>query len=83
MARPQGEGEYWPCPEESNYPVTPDMDVSEADRILRAFYGYECIYRNRDEIYGVMEGRHIRLCMEGKKAAGTWGTIVARRVRKL
>ena len=84
MARPQGEGEYWPCPEESNYPVTPDMDVSEADRILRAFYGYECIYRNRDEIYGVMEGRAYPAVYGGEKGLPVrGGTIVARRVRKL
>lgn len=84
MARPQGEGEYWPCPKETDYPVVSDMDVSEADRILRAFYGYECIYRNGDEIYGVMEGRAYPAVYEKKNGLPVCGgTIVAKRVRKL
>lgn len=48
-AVPQGEGEYWPNPDEEEWTVAPDMDVEEADRILRAFYGYECIYRTSEE----------------------------------
>ena len=43
-AVPQQSGEYWKAPTESDYTVTPDMAVEEADLILRAFYGYECIY---------------------------------------
>lgn len=45
-ARPQGEGEYWPLPTQADWTVTPDMDAAQADRILRAFYGYECVYRD-------------------------------------
>lgn len=45
-ARPQGPGEYWPLPREEDWTVTPDMDAARADRILRAFYGYECVYRD-------------------------------------
>ncbi len=47
-AVPQGEGEYWEMPAEEQYTVTSDMTVKEADRILRAFYGYECIYKTKD-----------------------------------
>ena len=43
-AIPQGEGEYWKAPTEEDYTVSPDMTVEEADLILRAFYGYECVY---------------------------------------
>ena len=43
-AMPQQGGEYWEAPTEEDYTVTPDMTVEEADLILRAFYGYECIY---------------------------------------
>ena len=59
------------------------MDVSGADRILRAFYGYECIYRNRNEIHGVMEGRAYPAVYGGEKGLPVqWGTIVAKRVRE-
>lgn len=47
-AAPQVGGEYWQLPEESDYTVTPDMTAEEADLIFRAFYGYECIYENKD-----------------------------------
>ncbi len=48
-AYPQGDGaEYWKMPEEEDWTVTSDMTVREADLILRAFYGYECIYINRE-----------------------------------
>lgn len=83
-ARPQGEGEYWPCPKESDYPIIPEMDVTEADRILRAFYGYECIYQSRDAICGVMEGRAYPVVYEGENSLPVrGGTIIAARVRKL
>lgn len=59
-ARPQGEGEDWPAPQETDYPLSPSMCAAEADRILRAFYGYECIYRAGDAVYGVTGGRAYR-----------------------
>ena len=45
-AFPQGEGEYWKMPTKEQYTVTSDMSFNEADLILRAFKGYECIYIN-------------------------------------
>lgn len=45
-ARTQGAGEYWPLPAEADWTVTPDMEAARADLILRAFYGYECVYRD-------------------------------------
>lgn len=56
-ARPQGEGEYWPCPDERDYPITPDTPYADADRILRAFYGYRCIYRDGEKTWAVIGGR--------------------------
>jgi len=47
-AKPQGEGRYLPMPSEKDYTVTYDMTVCEADRIMRAFYGYEIYYLAAD-----------------------------------
>lgn len=38
--------EYWDNPSEKDWTVTAADDFESADRILRAFYGYECIYRD-------------------------------------
>ena len=56
----QGEGEYWPMPTEKQYTVTPDMTVEEADLILRAFYGYECIYDRNGEKSVIIDGRAVK-----------------------
>lgn len=53
----QDEGDYWEIPNESEYTVTKDMSVEEADLILRAFYGYECIYKSVDKIEKIIGGR--------------------------
>lgn len=54
-ARPQGRGEYWSLPKEEDYTVRSDMSMEEADRILRAFYGYEVIYRGRAEAFELVD----------------------------
>ncbi|MBR5613810.1 MAG: hypothetical protein IKW64_00720 [Clostridia bacterium] len=59
-AKPQGEGEYWEMPAEEKYTVTYDMTVKEADRILRAFYGYECIYKTKDRRTLIIGGRAVK-----------------------
>ena len=41
--------EYWPCPKVRDWTVRADMSPAEADRILRAFYGYEVIYEHGAE----------------------------------
>ena len=43
-AKPQGAGEYWPEPEDSDRTITADMTVSRAERIVRAFGSYGVIY---------------------------------------
>lgn len=59
-ARPQGEGEYWPCPDERDYPITPGTSYDDADRILRAFYGYRCIYADGEKRWAIIGGRAAR-----------------------
>lgn len=58
-AVPQTEGEYWTTPKESDYTITPDMTANEADRILRAFYGYECIYSADGRKTTIIGGRAV------------------------
>lgn len=54
-ATPQGVGSYLPYLTESDFPITSDTTVTVADRILRAFYGYECIYQT-ESTYGLLRG---------------------------
>lgn len=56
-AIPQTEGRYLPSPEESVSTVAFYMEAEEADRILRAFYGYECIYLAEEEKYEIIGAR--------------------------
>ena len=50
-AKPQDEtvAEYWPCPAEKDWTITDRTDGDTAERILRAFYGYEVIYETGGE----------------------------------
>lgn len=41
-ARPQGEGEYWACPTKADCTITCDTPPEQTERILRAFYGFDC-----------------------------------------
>ncbi|MBD5518356.1 MAG: hypothetical protein HDR07_07635 [Lachnospiraceae bacterium] len=83
-ARVQGEGEYLKMPEEKDWTVTSAMDCREADKILRAFWGYECIYRNGNDKFELIYGRIRR-----EEAPGSItfpikdGEIIADRVRKI
>lgn len=56
-AKPQGEGEYWECPEEKDWTVMPEMSDERIDRILRAFYGYECIWEDAGRRFELIRGR--------------------------
>lgn len=48
-AKPQdGVGNYFTAPTKEMYTISYDTDVKSADRILRAFYGYECYYKSED-----------------------------------
>ena len=57
--------EYWPCPTESDWTVREDMTPEEADRVLRAFYGYEVICQRGDERWELIEARMTDAPVEG------------------
>ncbi len=56
-ATPQGEGDYWDAPTDEDMTVTEDMTAATADRILRAFLGYECIYKGKGKNCKIIGGR--------------------------
>lgn len=80
-AVPQGEGEYWPFLEESDYPLSRNTRADEADRILRAFFGYECIYTEGERSWGLLEGVFTAEKQEGFPVQGGW--IRVRKIRLL
>lgn len=82
-ARPQGAGEYWPLPTEADWTVTPDMDAARADRILRAFYGYECVYRDGEQKTELIGGRVVPGDPAGRPFPVRGGYLTADRIRTL
>ncbi len=54
-ALPQGEGVCFENMVQEDYTVDYSMTVQEADVILRAFYGYECIYKSQKATYELIE----------------------------
>lgn len=58
-ALPQGEGEYISAPQETDWTVDSDMSFEDADRILRAFYGYECVFRAGDKKYTMIGAKAV------------------------
>lgn len=82
-AQPQGAGEYWPLPAEADWTVTPDMDAAQADLILRAFYGYECVYRDGERRTELIGGRVIFGDPAGQPFRVQGGYLTADRVRTL
>ncbi len=56
-ATPQGEGEYFPMPTKKDYTITSDMTDTEIDKVLRAFYGYECIWQENGTSVELIGGR--------------------------
>ncbi len=56
-AKKQGEGEYIAAQTEKDWTVTADMAADTADGILRAFYGYECIYAGKNGNVMIHRGR--------------------------
>lgn len=55
-AKKQADGIYFNIPDEKDYTVYDDMIMEDADLILRAFFGYEVIYKNKDKTYEIIEG---------------------------
>lgn len=82
-ARPQGAGEYWPLPSEEDWTVTPDMNAARADLILRAFYGYECVYRDGARKTELTGGRLVPGDPAGKPFPVRGGYIRADKIRPI
>lgn len=82
-ARPQGPGEYWPLPAEEDWTVTPGMDAAQADRILRAFYGYECVYRDGTRKTELIGGRMTFGASKDRRFPVQGGYITADKIRVL
>lgn len=56
-ATPQGEGEYQQQPDPEQYVLTPKDTVKYADRVLRAFFGFPCFYRNGEDPIELIDKR--------------------------
>lgn len=82
-ARPQTEGRFLISPGESIRTVAFYMEAEEADRILRAFYGYECIYLTAEEKYELIGARVSYGCGILTEFPVRGGYITAEKSRKL
>ena len=80
-AEKQGEGEYWAAPDEHDFVITKYTPFDEADLILRAFMGFECIYRDGDTKYALQYGRAVRGKCDAEKFPVDGGYIEAKNIR--
>lgn len=83
QARPQEAGAYVPCPRRADWTVNSRMRVAAADAVLRAFYGYECIYETPSHSYEMIGARAISPGHPGAKYPLRDGEIVAGQARLL
>ncbi|BFJ84808.1 hypothetical protein Ruko_12250 [Ruthenibacterium sp. TH_2024_36131] len=60
-AVPQGNGEYWPCPRKADYTITEQTTPEQADRILRAFYGFDCYLKTAETEHMIVRGRFSKM----------------------
>ena len=67
-AKPQGSGEYVNMPSEDMYTIFPTTPYETAERILRAFYGYDCYYVSKDRKYRLIRAK----AAEGDGGEGTF-----------
>lgn len=82
-ARPQGEGVYWEPPASARWTVRAQMSAAEADTILRAFYGYECLYEKEGRLTELIGGRVIFGEEDGQEFPLRGGYIEAEKRRGL
>lgn len=57
QAVPQGPGTYWPCPQKEDCTITPQTSPAETERILRAFYGFDCYLKDAAREQQIIRGR--------------------------
>ncbi len=65
-AIPQSEEEYWEAPTEEDYTIDKDTSFEKADLILRAFLGYDCIYKKGNEKHIIRNAKAVRGENSGK-----------------
>ena len=59
-ARPQGEGVYQVQPDPEDHVLSAENTAEYADRVLRAFYGFPCYYRDDDGLHELIRCRAYR-----------------------
>ena len=85
--RPQGEGEYWPCPQKSDYTILETTPPQETERILRAFFGFDCYLKTKEAEYRIVRGlfrpeRHtlpfgtVRTQKDGRRIYAVQGGVI-------
>lgn len=83
-ATPQEEGEYWDAPKEEDFTIEPKTSAKQADLILRAFLGYECVYKTENEKYIIYGGRAIQTeDRQDRKFVINGGYIEAEKIKKI
>lgn len=55
-ARPQTGGEYWACPRKPDYTITQETPPERTERILRAFFGFDCYLETEKGEYRIVRG---------------------------
>lgn len=81
-ARPQGNGRYLPMPTEADWTVDAAMTVEQADSVLRAYLGYECLYRQGETLTEIIGGRAVPGLPQGQYPLRD-GYITAEKARLL
>ena len=85
--QPQGEGEYWPCPQKSDYTILETTPPQETERILRAFFGFDCYLKTKEAEYRIVRGlfrpeRHtlpfgtVRTQKDGRRIYAVQGGVI-------
>ena len=80
-ATPQGKGSYYPCPQEADWTIGPETEAFQADRILRAFYGFPCIYEDKGRRLELVKGSMGQPGPDSLPVRGGW--VQAEEVREL
>ncbi len=76
-ATTQGEGEYLSTPDENDYIIDKNTDFEKADRILRAFYGFDVLYSNGEKTHRLRKAKAIKGENENEKFKVVGGYIKA------
>ncbi len=66
-ATAQGQGEYLSAPDENDYIIDENTDFETADRILRAFYGFDVLYFDGEKTHRLLKALAVKGKNEGEK----------------